>query len=384
MLDMGFLPDIKRVMKLLPAKRQSLMFSATYSEEIKRLAEGLLIKPALIEVARRNAAAEAIEQKVYLVDKRLKRALLAHLIREHNWYQVLVFTRTKHGANNLALQLCKDGIQALPIHGNKSQNARTRALAEFKDGSLQVLVATDIAARGLDIVELPHVVNFELPNVPEDYVHRIGRTGRAGAQGEAISLVCVDELAFLADIEKLIKRSLPRSTIDGFDYDPNARPEPILQGRRSGGAPAQGQRRGERAPSGQRASSGQRVTPSPHATPGQRTAPTQGATPNQRTNSGQRTTTPGPRTAPSQRNVTDQRPAPGQRAAPVPQSTSSAQRPSQPAKSNRPNDQRAMPGSHTDPRYRADGPRRPAATPQPRAAVLGGAPAKPARSGRDR
>jgi ATP-dependent RNA helicase RhlE len=235
MLDMGFLPDIKRVMKLLPAKRQNLLFSATFSDEIKQLADGLLNKPALIEVARRNATADLIDQRVYLVTKASKRALLTHLIREHNWFQVLVFTRTKHGANALADHLVKDGISALAIHGNKSQNARTRALAEFKSSKLQVLVATDIAARGLDIVDLPHVVNYELPNVSEDYVHRIGRTGRAGASGEAISLVCVDELALLAGIEKLIKRSIPRSTVDGFDYDPNARPEPIPNGRGGGG-----------------------------------------------------------------------------------------------------------------------------------------------------
>jgi ATP-dependent RNA helicase RhlE len=178
MLDMGFIRDIKKVLALLPKKRQNLLFSATFSDEIKALADGLLDNPALIEVARRNATAENIAQKVYSVDRDKKRQVLAHLIKTHNWFQVLVFTRTKHGANRLVEQLAKEDIPAMAIHGNKSQGARTRALAEFKSGKLQVLVATDIAARGIDINELPHVVNYELPNVPEDYVHRIGRTGR--------------------------------------------------------------------------------------------------------------------------------------------------------------------------------------------------------------
>ncbi len=230
MLDMGFLRDIKRVLALLPKKRQNLLFSATFSDEIKVLADSLLNAPALIEVARRNATADLITQSVFLVDRGRKRELLSHMIKEHNWFQVLVFTRTKHGANRLAEQLNKDKISALAIHGNKSQSARTRALAEFKDSSLQVLVATDIAARGLDIVELPHVVNYELPNVAEDYVHRIGRTGRAGSEGEAISLVCIDEYQFLADIEKLIKKELPRKIIAGFELDPNDRPEAIVLG----------------------------------------------------------------------------------------------------------------------------------------------------------
>jgi ATP-dependent RNA helicase RhlE len=247
MLDMGFIHDIRRVLSLLPARRQNLLFSATFSDEIRTLAKGLLDRPASIEVARRNAPAEAVAQRVILVDREAKRALLAKLISDHAWFQVLVFTRTKHGANRLAEYLDKAGISALAIHGNKSQNARTRALADFKDGSLQVLVATDIAARGIDIDELPHVVNFELPNVAEDYVHRIGRTGRAGASGEAVSLVCVDEFDFLKGIEKLIGRALPRATVAGFEPDPNARPEPIPMGggprdrnaqpRRSRGAP---------------------------------------------------------------------------------------------------------------------------------------------------
>ncbi len=234
MLDMGFIRDIRKVLALLPKRRQNLLFSATFSDEIKTLADGLLDHPAMIEVARRNAPAEAVDQKVILIDKHSKRPLLSKLITDNNWFQVLVFTRTKHGANRLAEQLNRDKISALAIHGNKSQAARTRALAEFKDGSLQVLVATDIAARGLDIVDLPHVVNFELPNVPEDYVHRIGRTGRAGASGEAISLVCVDEHRFLADIEKLLKRQLPRTTIPGFEPDLTVRPERIPTGGQRG------------------------------------------------------------------------------------------------------------------------------------------------------
>jgi ATP-dependent RNA helicase RhlE len=216
MLDMGFIRDIKKVMALLPQRRQNLLFSATFSDEIKALADGLLNSPAVIEVARRNATAELITQKVMLSDKGAKRALLSHLIKQGDWQQVLVFCRTKHGSNRLAEQLNKDGITAMAIHGNKSQGARTRALSEFKSNSLQVLVATDIAARGLDIEQLPHVVNFELPNVPEDYVHRIGRTGRAGALGEALSLVSDDEYADLKAIERLIKQTLPRVAPVGF------------------------------------------------------------------------------------------------------------------------------------------------------------------------
>jgi ATP-dependent RNA helicase RhlE len=246
MLDMGFIHDIKRVLAKLPPKRQNLLFSATFADEIKALADSLLDSPALIEVARRNTTAETVAQKIYPVDRDRKRDLLTHLIRQHNWFQVLVFTRTKHGANRLAEQLTKDGISALAIHGNKSQSARTRALAEFKDGTLQVLVATDIAARGIDIDQLPHVVNYDLPNVPEDYVHRIGRTGRAGATGEAVSLVCVDEHQLLKDIERLIKRAVPQEVVPGFEPDPNAKPEPIQ--RRSqpqGRSPRQGQGQGQ-------------------------------------------------------------------------------------------------------------------------------------------
>ena len=244
MLDMGFIRDIKRILALLPKQRQNLLFSATFSDEIKALADGLLNKPAMIEAPRRAATAELIAQKIYPVDREKKRELLAHLIKQHNWHQVLVFTRTKHGANKLAEYLIKQGIPTLAIHGNKSQPARTRALAEFKSGSLQVLVATDIAARGIDIIELPHVVNFELPSVPEDYVHRIGRTGRAGSEGEAISLVCVDERKLLADIERMIKRQLPEEVVPGFKPDPNIKAEPIPNGQNRGQRPSRGQPRG--------------------------------------------------------------------------------------------------------------------------------------------
>ena len=227
MLDMGFIRDIRRILAALPKQRQNLLFSATFSDEIKALADGLLNKPATIEVARRNSTVEVITQKIHPVDRDKKHPLLAHLIKSQNWSQVLVFTRTKHGANKLVEQLGKGGITAMAIHGNKSQTARTRALAEFKEGSLRVLVATDIAARGIDIDQLPHVVNYDLPNVPEDYVHRIGRTGRAGATGEAVSLVCVDEYKLLKDIEKLIKRTLPQEVVIGFEPNPDAKPQPI-------------------------------------------------------------------------------------------------------------------------------------------------------------
>lgn len=244
MLDMGFIHDIKKLLRLLPAKRQNLLFSATFSNEIQTLANSLLDNPTLIEVARRNTTAETVDQAIYHVDRERKRELLAHLISHQQWYQVLVFTRTKHGANRLAEQLSKQDIPAMAIHGNKSQSARTKALAAFKSGDLQVLVATDIAARGLDISELPHVVNFELPNVAEDYVHRIGRTGRAGSEGQAVSLVCVDEHGLLKGIERLIKRDLEKRIEPGFEPDPNAKPEPIENGRRS---QPRGQRRGGNA-----------------------------------------------------------------------------------------------------------------------------------------
>jgi ATP-dependent RNA helicase RhlE len=217
MLDMGFIPDIKRILAILPKKRQNLLFSATFSDEIRDLANRLLHAPAQIQATPRNSTVDTVRQTVHPVDAKRKSELLVHLVTEGQWFQVLVFTRTKHGANRLAEQLGKSGISALAIHGNKSQGARTRALAEFKSGKLQVLVATDIAARGLDIEQLPHVVNFDLPNVPEDYVHRIGRTGRAGATGEAISLVSPDEMPYLRDIERLIKRSIERAPVIGFE-----------------------------------------------------------------------------------------------------------------------------------------------------------------------
>ncbi|WP_114154864.1 DEAD/DEAH box helicase [Chromobacterium haemolyticum] len=242
MLDMGFIHDIRKVLALLPAKRQNLLFSATFSDEIKGLADRLLDNPKLVEVARRNTTNELVDQKIHLVDRDRKTDLLIHLIKEHNWFQALVFTRTKHGANRLAEKLDKTGIPAAAIHGNKSQNARTRALADFKSGELQVLVATDIAARGLDIDQLPQVVNFELPNVPEDYVHRIGRTGRAGSKGEAVSLVCVDEFNFLKDIEKLTKQSIERFSVPGFEADLSVKPEPIPMG--GGNRRGQPQRQG--------------------------------------------------------------------------------------------------------------------------------------------
>ena len=244
MLDMGFIRDIRRVLAALPPKRQNLLFSATFSDEIKTLADGLLNNPAMIEVARRNSTVEVISQKIHPVDRDKKHLLLTHLIKERNWFQVLVFTRTKHGANKLVEQLGKAGISAMAIHGNKSQAARTRALSEFKSAELQVLVATDIAARGIDIDQLPHVVNYDLPNVPEDYVHRIGRTGRAGATGEAVSLVCVDENGLLRDIERFIKREIPCEVIVGFEPDPSVKPQPIQlrsheHRQRSGGRPGQ-------------------------------------------------------------------------------------------------------------------------------------------------
>jgi ATP-dependent RNA helicase RhlE len=209
MLDMGFIHDIRKVIKLVPAKRQNMLFSATYSDEIKRLADGLLIKPVLIEVSQRNTAAEGVTQMVYQVPQAGKRGLLSSLIREGKWNKVLVFTRTKHGANKLTKQLLSDGVSAAAIHGNKSQSTRTKALADFKSGAVHTLVATDIAARGLDIQQLPHVVNFDLPHVPEDYIHRIGRTGRAGADGIALSLVSQDEQKLLMGIQRLLKLRIP-------------------------------------------------------------------------------------------------------------------------------------------------------------------------------
>ena len=270
MLDMGFIRDIRKVLAALPPQRQNLLFSATFADEIKALADSLLNNPAMIEVARRNSTVEVITQKIHPVDRDKKHLLLAHLIKERNWFQVLVFTRTKHGANKLVEQLGKSGISALAIHGNKSQAARTRALSEFKSAKLQALVATDIAARGIDIDQLPHVVNYDLPNVPEDYVHRIGRTGRAGATGEAVSLVCVDEHGLLRDIERFIKREVPREVVEGFEPDLTAKPQPIQlrsQDHRNGpprggqprsGGGQRGQRSGTAKPAGGRPAQGNR------------------------------------------------------------------------------------------------------------------------------
>ncbi len=216
MLDMGFIADIRRVTRLLPSRRQNLMFSATYSDDIRRLAQSLLQQPVEVEVARRNATVDTVEQQAYLVQKDSKRALLSHLILDGDWSQVLVFTRTKHGANRLTKQLQQDGIEAAAIHGNKSQSARTQALAGFKSYRVRALVATEVASRGLDIKELPYVVNYELPNVSEDYVHRIGRTGRAGAQGIAVSLVSADEAGLLRDIERLLRKPIPKMPLPVF------------------------------------------------------------------------------------------------------------------------------------------------------------------------
>lgn len=231
MLDMGFIRDIRKIMKALPEKRQNLLFSATFSKEIRRLAADLLNSPTEISVATNGKPAEGIDQVVYHVDRQRKRELLSHTIGAQDWRQVLVFTRTKHGANRLAAQLESDGLNSAAIHGNKSQAARVRALQEFKTGKVRILVATDVAARGLDIERLPHVVNYELPHVPEDYVHRIGRTARAGHTGQAVSLVCVDEHKLLADIEKLLQMKISKKTVAGYEPDPRIKAEPITKGR---------------------------------------------------------------------------------------------------------------------------------------------------------
>jgi ATP-dependent RNA helicase RhlE len=257
MLDMGFIPDIRRVIKLLPQKRQNLLFSATYSDDIRSLAEKLLHNPLSIQVAARNAPIELVEQRAYRVQKEQKRHLLVHLIQEGQWRQVLIFTRTKHGANRLTQQLEAAGIQAAAIHGNKSQAARVKALDMFKRGQVTCLVATEVAARGLDIKELPQVVNYELPNVPEDYVHRIGRTGRAGANGEAISLVSSDESGLLRDIERVLRRSIPTLPTPTFKIVESA-PQPA-GGRDFSGERPQGNRsqhHGQRHGGGQGNSSG--------------------------------------------------------------------------------------------------------------------------------
>ncbi|MDO6598988.1 DEAD/DEAH box helicase [Tenacibaculum sp. 1_MG-2023] len=225
MLDMGFARDLNKIMSYLPAKRQNLLFSATFSTEIKRLAEGILKNPVMVNAAPQNSTAEMVSQKAYLVDKGKKTQVVTNLIKDGNWNQVLIFTRTKHGANKLTKKLIGSGITAAAIHGNKSQGARTKALKSFKENTIRVMVATDIAARGLDIPLLPHVINFELPNVPEDYVHRIGRTGRAGASGQAISLVCSEETEYQAEIEKLLKKKLEVEIIEGFEPTDTAGPK---------------------------------------------------------------------------------------------------------------------------------------------------------------
>lgn len=247
MLDMGFIRDIRKIIALLPKQRQNLMFSATFSPEIRELAGGLLHNPASVDVAARNTAAETVTQRVIETDREKKKELLCHLFETRGWHQVLVFARTKHGADALARTLDKAGIKSAAIHGDKSQGARTRALTDFKDGKLVALVATDIAARGIDIDALPYVINYELPNVAEDYVHRIGRTGRAGMEGEAISLVCHDERPNLRDIEKLIKRSLERVVIPGFEQSATAAPRPV-QPPRGARKPQPGRPQGQKAP----------------------------------------------------------------------------------------------------------------------------------------
>jgi ATP-dependent RNA helicase RhlE len=308
MLDMGFIRDIRKVLAMLPKKRQNLLFSATFSDEIRSLAKGLLNDPGQVEVARRNTASELVSQSVFMIPQKQKRDLLVHLIGQNQWYQVLVFTRTKHGANKLAEYLVKHDIAAAAIHGNKSQAARTRALAQFKDGSLPVLVATDIAARGLDIEQLPHVINFELPNIAEDYVHRIGRTGRAGSTGHAISLVDAEEAGYLSGIERLIGKRIERAPQpEGFTprpVDPNSqeserprqngrpprnreadrrnprepgkrtgKPQQAGTGRASGSAPRDGQANRDRAVQ-PRATGTPAAAPSGNRRQGQRSAPT--------------------------------------------------------------------------------------------------------------
>ena len=245
MLDMGFIHDIRRVVAALPKKRQNLMFSATFNPDIRSLAQTFLKDPVSVDVAPRNTPTELVAQRVHPVDKARKTALIAHLVKEGDWKQVLVFTRTKHGANRLADQLAREGIGTAAIHGNKSQNARTKALADFKSGDIRVLVATDIAARGIDIDQLPHVINHELPNVPEDYVHRIGRTGRAGCEGEAVSLVSGDEREYLRDIQKLLKREIPSSLVAGFE--PGTQPSAAELASRAAQPPDRGpqQRQGQ-------------------------------------------------------------------------------------------------------------------------------------------
>ncbi len=276
MLDMGFIRDIRKILSVMPKKKQSLLFSATFSDEIRDLAQTFLHDPVSVEVARRNTAAESVTQRVIHVDREQKRDLLVHLFETHGWNQVLVFTRTKYGADALARKLDKAGIRSAALHGDKSQGARVRALNDFKDGKLVALVATDIAARGLDIDALPHVINFELPNVAEDYVHRIGRTGRAGMEGEALSLVCADERAYLRDIEKLIKRDLEKLTLPGFEptATESANPPPKRggggQGQRQKAAQPQGQKNARPQNGNRGRRSGSKPEAAPAAKPGHR------------------------------------------------------------------------------------------------------------------
>ncbi len=238
MLDMGFIHDVKKILALLPRDKQSLLFSATFSDEIRELANGLLKDPQSIQVTPRNTTVQLIRQVIHPVGRAKKKQVLLHIIQEQNWSQVLVFTRTKFGANNVAEYLAKNGVSAMALHGNKSQTARTHALDGFKNGEIRALVATDIAARGIDIDDLPHVVNYETPNVPEDYVHRIGRTGRAGREGHAVSLVCMDEEGFMMEIERFTRQDIPVQVIDGFGPDEGEKAEPIAMGRQTlwGGA----------------------------------------------------------------------------------------------------------------------------------------------------
>ncbi len=252
MLDMGFIRDIRKIIGLLPPRRQNLLFSATFSDEIRRLADGILVQPAQVQVTPRNTTVDLVRQVVHPVDRERKRELLSHLIRSGRIDQALVFTRTKHGANRLAEQLGRDGIAAAAIHGNRSQSQRVRALSDFKNGRVAILVATDIAARGIDIDALPHVVNFELPMVPEDYVHRIGRTARAGMEGDAVSLVCVDESKLLWQIESLLRTKIENVIVEGFAPDRSIRPEPILlrSGEGRGSGPATRSRPGSGSRSG--------------------------------------------------------------------------------------------------------------------------------------
>ena len=262
MLDMGFIHDIKKIMALLPKKRQNLMFSATFSDDIRHLAKGITNNPLEIDAAPRNSTLDIIAQKIHPVDKGRKPELLSHLIRSGNWYQVLVFSRTKHGADKLVKRLTRDNINAAAIHGNKSQPQRTKALAGFKHNKIQILVATDIAARGIDIDQLSHVVNFDLPNVPEEYIHRIGRTGRAGASGVAISLVSADEIKQLKDIERLIRRKIDREEIEGFEpqiFEQQSPPaKPARKNQRPKGAASNSKWRGrnEQRPHGKSSNTG--------------------------------------------------------------------------------------------------------------------------------